>query len=230
MILSVTTMRRSTRLTGAISAESKKVPFVAVASRVSTLSIAYEQKHLACVIGVDEAGRGPLAGPVVAAAIAILNPGRLAFPPVHGVNDSKVIEEDERERLFNELISHPNVVHGIAIIDHSEIDRINILQATFRAMESAVLQLSAKLKNLKVASLHVAVDGPHIPPQIKDSYSSSEGIIGGDSKVYSIAAASILAKVTRDRMMRVYDKQWPLYSFAKHKGYGAEVWGMRRVF
>ena len=106
------------------------------------------------------------------------------------------------------------------MLSHDIVDEINVLQATFRGMESATAALVAKLPP-GIGVSYVAVDGPHVPPGIKTMYASScEGVVGGDARVYSIAAASIVAKVTRDRIMRDYDKSFPEWGFAKHKGYG----------
>jgi ribonuclease HII len=154
------------------------------------------------IAGVDEAGRGPLAGPVVAAAV-IFEPGVI----IPGVDDSKKLSPSQREELFP-LISARSQAIGIGIMDEQVIDQINILQATYRAMKEAI-------SNLRVSPQHVLVDGRRIPnlslPQT--------AIVGGDAKSYSIAAASIIAKVTRDRLMVAYDQQFPQYGFAQHKGY-----------
>jgi len=154
------------------------------------------------VCGVDEAGRGPWAGPVVAAAV-ILDTANI--PP--GLNDSKRLTEARREALFDPIMCSSAVAVGI--ISASRIDEINILRATYEAMQAAVRALS---KPPTVA----LVDGNRAP-----SLSCKvETIIGGDGKSLSIAAASIIAKVTRDRIMRELDRQYPEYSFASHKGYG----------
>ncbi len=159
------------------------------------------------IAGVDEAGRGPLAGPVVAAAVVLG-----ANPSLEGLKDSKKLSEKKREQLFDR-IQEVAVSYAIAIVDRETIDRINILQATLSAMQQAVLQLSFKPD-------HVCIDGnqsPHLPGY------SVETIIKGDDKVLAISAASVLAKVTRDRLMQEYDQQYPGYGFAKHKGYGTQV-------
>jgi ribonuclease HII len=151
--------------------------------------------------GVDEAGRGPWAGPVVAAAV-LLDP--LNIP--NGLNDSKTLNEARREALFDPIMTSAQV--GVGIVYAGEIDAINILQATYRAMGLAVAQLSSATLAL--------VDGNRAPPlSIR-----VQTIIGGDAKSLSIAAASIVAKVTRDRMMHALDAQYPGYGFAAHKGYG----------
>ena len=156
------------------------------------------------VAGIDEAGRGPLAGPVVAAAV-ILHPG-LQLP---GVNDSKKLTERKREQLF-EQISQQALAIGVGIVDAAEIDRINILQATRRAMLNAVHNLQESPDFLLIDGI-TTIDSPIRQLTIKQ----------GDSRSASIAAASIIAKVTRDRMMLEYEQQFPGYGFAGHKGYGS---------
>lgn len=156
------------------------------------------------IAGVDEAGRGPLAGPVVAAAVIL--PEGMLLPEV---NDSKQLTEEKREELFD-LIHREAVSVGVGIGDHALVDRINILQATLSAMSDAVRALS-------VAPDFILIDGiSSIPMNIPQ-----RTVKKGDSLSLSIAAASIIAKVTRDRMMVAYDAQFPGYGFASHKGYGA---------
>ena len=158
------------------------------------------------VAGVDEAGRGPLAGPVVAAAVV--------FPPslsdTFGINDSKKLSPKNRERL-KPLIEDIALAIGVGIVDHVDIDRINILQATYKAMQIAVQQLS-------FTPDFVLIDGRGIP----DLEMPCESIIKGDSKSVSIAAASIIAKVTRDHIMIDMHEKFPQYGFAQHKGYGTK--------
>lgn len=157
------------------------------------------------VCGVDEAGRGPLAGPVCAAAVIL--PKELIIP---GLNDSKKLTDKKRRELYD-LITDQAVSYGIAFASEKEIDEINILQATFRAMERAVTQLSVK-PDLAL------VDGnrePSLGLPVKT-------VVKGDSLSASIAAASILAKVTRDRLMEEQDAMYPAYGFAVHKGYGTK--------
>ena len=222
-------MRRSSTRTVAAKVHDS-VPSVAAKEekherRLSTLPLTYERSRLvsepksrAVVLGVDEAGRGPLAGPVVAAACAVLDPA--SDPPVLGVNDSKQVAEEDRERLYEQLTRHPGLVFGVAVVPHTVIDQINVLQATFRGMEEATAACEAKLPKSTHAA-HVAIDGPHVPPGIRSAHPSRcDGVIGGDARVYSIAAASIIAKVTRDRLMRELDRTYPAYGFAQHKGYG----------
>lgn len=153
--------------------------------------------------GVDEAGRGALAGPVVAAAV-ICSP----CEELREVRDSKLVSEKARERLF-ELILEKNTACSTGIVEHDEIDRINILRATLKAMKIAVEGL------VKKPSL-VLVDGRQLPPLS----GRCEAIKGGDRQSFSIAAASIVAKVTRDRIMRGKDVEYPEYGFLRNKGYG----------
>jgi len=155
------------------------------------------------VAGVDEAGRGPLAGPVVAAAVVVTPEHR-----IRGVADSKLLSPDRREELFVAIHERAFAV-GVAIIDHATIDRVNILQATRLAMLHA-------LRGLSVAPDFVITDFVSLPgvpcPQ--------KNLVDGDARCASVAAASIVAKVTRDRIMVELDKQFPEYGFARHKGYG----------
>lgn len=157
------------------------------------------------VAGVDEAGRGPLAGPVIAAAV-ILDPNK----NIDGLADSKQLSEKKRETLFD-VIREEALAYAIGRADVNEIDEINILQASLLAMQRA-------LKALPVTPTKALIDGNRCP-QLD---CPSEAIIKGDEKVSSISAASILAKVTRDREMLYYDKKYPGYGFASHKGYGTK--------
>lgn len=161
--------------------------------------------HLIC--GIDEAGRGPLAGPVVAGAV-ILPEGAL----IEGVNDSKKLSEKKREKLYD-VITEQALAWAVGIVDNNVIDEINILEATRKAMKMAIDGLSVKPDYILIdAEKKVDTGGiPYLP------------IIKGDALSISIAAASILAKVTRDRMMYEYDKVFPMYGFAKHKGYGTKA-------
>jgi ribonuclease HII len=153
------------------------------------------------IAGVDEAGRGPLAGPVVAAAVI------LPDIPIEGVDDSKKLTEHQREKVFKDIMLLATV--GIGIVHHTVIDRINIYQASKHAMVLAVNDLVKDPDFL-------LIDGKHMTLPLSISQLS---VIGGDGLSASIAAASIIAKVTRDRLMRLYDKQFPEYNFAQHKGY-----------
>ena len=156
------------------------------------------------ICGIDEAGRGPLAGPVVVAA-AIMPRNSM----IEGVNDSKKVSEKKREKLYD-LITDEAIAYGVGIIDQKEIDRINILNATKEGLTMAVKELNPKPDLIIVDALS-KIDTEGIP------YKS---IIKGDAKCYSKACASIIAKVTRDRIMRQWDEVYPQYGFIKHKGYG----------
>ena len=160
------------------------------------------------IIGVDEAGRGPLAGPVVAAAAAL---NTYSFK--NRIDDSKKLTFKSREKAFLEIIDKS--VFGVGIVNEKIIDRINILPATRIAMQEAVSSLIDKLTSPKNKRIHIIVDG-NITLDTGFPYTK---IIKGDAKSKSIACASILAKVTRDRIMRSYDKMYPGYGFIKHKGY-----------
>lgn len=159
-------------------------------------------RNLRFVAGVDEAGRGPLAGPVVAAAV-ILKTGS----SMEGVRDSKKLSPQRREELF-ETIVNESFSYGVGVIEHTVIDCWNILSATFAAMRLAISKLT-------VIPDHILVDGYPIP----DLNLPQTGIIGGDDSSTSIAAASIVAKVYRDRLMEFYDAAYPQYGFARNKGY-----------
>ncbi len=166
---------------------------------------AYEKEYSAfsAICGIDEAGRGPLAGPVVAGAVILPKDVRIMY-----INDSKKLSEKRREELFD-IIMEKAVSVGVGIVDASRIDEINILQATYEAMRQAVNKLEPQPDIL----LNDAVTIPGLEMK-------QVPIIKGDAKSISIACASVIAKVTRDRMMYEYDKQYPEYGFAKHKGYG----------
>jgi ribonuclease HII len=159
------------------------------------------------IAGVDEAGRGPLAGPVSCAAV-ILNPHK----PIAGLNDSKKLTEAKRELLFPIIQTHALAWH-IEFVTPEEIDRINILQATLQGMARALLKLDIKPS-------HALIDGNKIPPGLP---CSAEAIIKGDGKEACIMAASILAKVARDRYMQALDKRYPHYGFRTHKGYPTAI-------
>ena len=166
------------------------------------ISFAYEDCHAGIIAGVDEAGRGPWAGPVVAAAVIL---DRTQVPP--GLNDSKKLSEAARERLFGPILASAR--HGIGMASVAEIDSLNIHWATMLAMERAVAALG-------VAPDHVLVDGNKLPRWTL----AATAIVKGDAKSLSIAAASIIAKVTRDRLMQVLDAECPGYGWARNKGYG----------
>lgn len=165
-----------------------------------------KEQGYSLVCGIDEAGRGPLAGPVYAAAVIL--PDGLELP---GLNDSKKLTEKKREELFS-LICEKAVAYGIGCASEQEIDEINILQATYLAMRRAV-------EELPVPADYALVDGNRMPPLAIPG----ETIVKGDASSASIAAASILAKVSRDRVMKMMDEVYPQYQFAKHKGYGTKL-------
>ena len=169
----------------------------------------FDETYEGTVLGVDEAGRGPLAGAVVAGAVIIPE----YFSELDEINDSKKLTEKKREKLFEIIIE--KCIVGIGISDEKEIDEVNILNATFYAMRKAISQVTEKAE-FDV----VLVDGNH---KIKGYMGKQEEVIKGDAKSLSIAAASIVAKVTRDRMMLEVDKELPEYNFAKHKGYGTKL-------
>ena len=156
------------------------------------------------ICGIDEAGRGPLAGPVVVASVIMP-----ADSIIEGVNDSKKVSEKKREKLYD-LILEEAISYGVGIIGQDEIDDINILNATKKGLTMSLKELDKKPDLIIVDDL-THIDTLGIP---------YESIIKGDAKCYSISAASIIAKVTRDRIMREWDKVYPQYGFATHKGYG----------
>lgn len=166
---------------------------------------AYENGY-ACVCGVDEAGRGPLAGPVFAAAV-VLGRGQI----IDGVNDSKKLSEKKREALFDK-IKEEALFYSIASVDEKTIDEINILNATFLAMKKAV-------EGLEIKPDFAMIDGNKTP----DLSIDCEAVVKGDANSVSIAAASILAKVSRDRYMLEMAEKYPEYKFEKHKGYGTKL-------
>ena len=169
------------------------------------------EKGTSLVAGVDEAGCGPLAGPVVAGAVIFPHAWRERGldSRLRGLNDSKQLTAEQREKYYRIIMSHPEIRFGIAMVDVETIDRINILQAAHRAMSLA-------LDQLQPAPQHVLVDGR----RVKSLRFPSTPLIKGDCRSYSIAAASVLAKVTRDRVMLEFDRMYPGYGFALHKGYG----------
>ena len=156
------------------------------------------------ICGIDEAGRGPLAGPVVVASVIMPKDSM-----IEGVNDSKKISEKKREKLYEEIIANA-VSYSVGIVDQKEIDRVNILNATKAGLTESIKGLKVKPEIILVDALN-GIDTCGIP------YHS---IIKGDAKCYSIAAASIIAKVTRDRIMRQWHEVYPQYNFIQHKGYG----------
>lgn len=164
----------------------------------------YFEKGIQYLCGIDEAGRGPLAGPVVVAAVIMPKDSK-----IEGVNDSKKVSEKKREMLY-EQIKEEAISYSVAIVDEKEIDQVNILNATKEGLTTAIRGLKVKPERIIVDAL-TGIDTCGIP---------YDSIIKGDAKCYSIAAASILAKVTRDRIMRKMDEVYPEYGFEKHKGYG----------
>ena len=160
------------------------------------------------VAGIDEAGRGPLAGPVIAAAVILPKD----FPDI-GLNDSKRLSAKRRETIYNMITdSNSSVIWGFAVVDQEIIVEINILNATYEAMRLAALSLSLKPD-------YVIIDGK----PIKNCPFRNHSIVKGDSKSLSISAASVIAKVERDRIMLKYSNEFPLYAFDRHKGYGTKV-------
>jgi ribonuclease HII len=170
------------------------------------------EKGIVSICGIDEAGRGPLAGPVVVACSLMPKDSM-----IEGVNDSKKIAEKKRERIYEEIIKEA-IAYGVGIINQEEIDRINILNATKKGLTIAIKELEEKLEkqNLKRPEV-ILVDALTGIDTLGIPYKS---IIHGDAISYSIACASIIAKVTRDRIMKQMDEIYPQYGFAKHKGYG----------
>ncbi len=162
--------------------------------------------------GVDEAGRGPLAGPVVAACVIIGKDFRIDSDELKLITDSKKLSAKNREKLFG-IIKEKAKAVGIGLVNNNDIDKINILQASFLAMRRAI-------RETKIEPKHILVDGSFQIPKIEIPQTA---IIKGDSKVFCIAAASIIAKVTRDYLMTELDKKYPNYLFSKHKGYGTKL-------
>lgn len=174
-------------------------------------------KGVKSICGIDEAGRGPLAGPVVVASVIMPEDSM-----IEGVNDSKKVSEKKREILYEKIIEEA-VAYGVGIIDQNEIDKVNILNATKEGLTKSIQELEKDLKEK-----NRGFDKPEIIlvdalTKIDTDGISYRSIIKGDAKSYSIAAASIIAKVTRDRIMRQWDEVYPEYGFEKHKGYGTAV-------
>lgn len=172
-----------------------------------TYENAAKEKGYNLICGVDEAGRGPLAGPVCAAAVIL--PENLE---IEGLNDSKKLSEKKREQLYDVIIEK-SLAYCVAYSTLEEIETFNILEATFLAMNRAIEGLSVKPD-------YAIIDGNRVPRNIKID---CETLVKGDFKSASVAAASILAKVSRDRLLLEYDKKYPLYGFAAHKGYGTKA-------
>lgn len=159
------------------------------------------------IAGVDEAGRGPLAGPLAVAAV-ILDPGQ----PIAGLDDSKKLSATRRETLYTQIVTHA-LAWSVVLVEVEEIDRINIFQATMAGMSRA-------LRGLQVPAMEAWIDGNQLP---RDLPCPGRAIVGGDALEPAISAASILAKVSRDRLMIALDATWPGYGFAAHKGYGTRL-------
>jgi ribonuclease HII len=173
----------------------------------------FQTAHTYPIAGVDEAGRGPLAGPLVVAAVVLPEEWIVEGVPrsLVDLNDSKKTSQLNREKFYECLQSDDNIAKAIVEVSVEEIEKINILQATFLGMRLSLEQIMSQ----GIALKHVLVDGPFAPPV---PYPCTP-LIKGDSKSYSIAAASILAKVYRDRIMIQYAEKWPAYGFERHKGY-----------
>lgn len=165
------------------------------------------EKGIETICGIDEAGRGPLAGPVVVAAVIMPKDSM-----IEGVNDSKKVSANKREIIYDKIIEEA-ISYSVGIISQNEIDEINILNATKKGLTTAIEGLEIKPDRILVDALN-KIDTLGIP---------YDSIIKGDAKCYSIAAASIIAKVTRDRIMSEWDKVYPQYGFEKHKGYGTKM-------
>ena len=164
----------------------------------------YEHGNVEYICGIDEAGRGPLAGPVVVASVVMPRDSMIEW-----VNDSKKVSEKKREKLYDEIIENA-ISYSVGIVDQKEIDRVNILNATKAGLTESVKGLKVRPDIILVDALK-GIDTCGVP---------YESIIKGDAKCYSIAAASIIAKVTRDRIMRQWHEIYPEYNFIQHKGYG----------
>lgn len=171
----------------------------------------FDKEYNRLIIGVDEAGRGPLAGPVVAAAVVINKYSQY----LEEVNDSKKLTEAKREKIYENILNDENIIFGVGIVNSDIIDEINILQATYMAMRKAIDDINIINKE----NYLILVDGNR---EIKDCNYMQETVVKGDAKSLSIATASIIAKVTRDRIMKEFDNTIPGYNFSKHKGYGTK--------
>lgn len=175
----------------------------------------YEQKDIKSIAGIDEAGRGPLAGPVVVAC-ALMPRNSM----IEGVNDSKKISEKKREKLYD-LITEEAISYGVGIVSQKEIDEINILQATKKGLTLAIKDMEKKLEeNPELGIIKPDAILVDALTKIDTNGIPYKSIVHGDAISYSIACSSIIAKVTRDRIMREWDEVYPQYGFAKHKGYG----------
>ena len=171
-------------------------------------------KGVNSIAGIDEAGRGPLAGPVVVACVIMPRDSM-----IEGVNDSKKVSEKKREKLYEQIIEEA-IAYGVGIISQEEIDRINILNATKEGLTMAIKEMEKDLKEKQRGFEKPEIILVDALTKIDTDGISYKSIIKGDAKSYSIAAASIIAKVTRDRIMRQWNEVYPMYGFEKHKGYG----------
>ena len=211
--------------------EKTKQPSPAAKLRQRELQL--YKKGYQCVVGCDEAGRGPLAGPVVAAACYVPQNIDVDAAGLGDVHDSKAVKKEDRERMYDFLVNHPGIQYGVSSVSAKEIDQVNILQASMLAMHRATENL-IKMKNIQPD--YVLIDGNRAPwghergkrangtireadPPMPSCVEICEPVIKGDGKVFCIAAASIIAKVTRDRMMAELDVQYPGYNFSQHQGY-----------
>ena len=198
-------------------ARKQKEKYITECKRISNM-LAYERQYedYKVVCGIDEVGRGPLAGPVVAAAVVLPKECKILY-----LNDSKQLSEKKREELFPEILDKA-VAYGIGCVDHLTIDRINILQATYQAMREALKNMA-----MQCGAPDVLLNDAVTIPGVSELFPEKNGqirqipIIKGDAKSLSIAAASVVAKVTRDHMMVELDKVYPGYGFAGNKGYGS---------
>ena len=174
-------------------------------------------KGIKSICGIDEAGRGPLAGPVVVASVIMPQDSM-----IEGVNDSKKISEKKRERLYEEITKEA-IAYGVGIIDQNQIDEINILNATKKGLTLSIKELEKDLEEKKRMINKPDIILVDALTNINTDGITYKSIVKGDAKSYSIAAASIIAKVTRDRIMRQWDEVFPQYGFEKHKGYGTAM-------
>ncbi len=186
---------------------------IILSAAATDLENALKNQGFSPLVGIDEAGRGPLAGPVVASACSISEKFLLSYSTY--LKDSKKCTAREREELYLILTQSPEVLFSVSIVSHEVVDQVNILQATMQAMTDAVLQLPITPKA-------ILVDGNRVPLKLQKSY-YAHPVVKGDQFVPSISAASIIAKVTRDRIVDAYDEMWPHFQFKRHKGYGTEL-------
>lgn len=205
-----------------------------------------QKKGYKIVVGLDEAGRGPLAGPVVAAAVYVNPALRCSRFDLEQMKDSKKLSAKQRDKFYNLLTNNSDIKWGVGMVSEKVIDKINILEATKLAMLKAIQNLEFKMKEAKPLSHKTKAKMFEVRPRTSevgprpigprtidylildgnffiDSPIRQEAVIGADGKIFSCMAAGIIAKVTRDRMMKLYDKKYPQYGFLKHKGYGTKA-------